>query len=78
MALQPSCGQTLLARFLSFLAFLLDASEGGPETVLGSLKVTQQLEDKKSKLSKFKDELDQGPESLLPLSFLPVTQEKCI
>lgn len=63
----------------------LTLSKGGPETLLGSLKVTQQLEDKKSKLSRFKDKLDQGPGASPPsfpsscaLSFLPVTQEKCI
>lgn len=30
---------------LLYLTFLLAAGEGGPETLLGSLKVTQQLEE---------------------------------
>lgn len=71
-------------RPLSYLSNL-STGEGGPETLLGFLKVTQQLEDKKCKLSKFKDKLDQGPGASPPsfpsscaLSFLPVTQEKCI
>lgn len=81
LCLDSACNVLILL----YLTFLLASGEGGPETLLGSLKVTQQLEDKKSKLSRFKDKLDQGPGASPPsfpsscaLAFLPVTQEKCI